>query len=157
MKSLIDKFKDLIIKYGSPKVDWDNCPKQLQKELEKNYPYTFPILYGRKYGYRGFICDQYIIRVTNITDSHHLKFDSESQVIDHIVPIMLGFRLHIDPKLIGGKENLCIIGKEENLSKNDRLTFKAIRVLQNWKYLVPKGLVNKRSTTVLSIYKKLLK
>lgn len=95
--------------------------------------------------------------VTNITDSHHLKFDSESQVIDHIVPIMLGFRLHIDPKLIGGKENLCIIGKEENLSKNDRLTFKAIRVLQNWKYLVPKGLVNKRSTTVLSIYKKLLK
>lgn len=81
-----------------------------------------------------------------IIDSHHLKFDSESQVIDHI-----------DPKLIGGKENLCIIGKEENLSKNDRLTFKAIRVLQNWKYLVPKGLVNKRSTTVLSIYKKLLK
>lgn len=73
MKSLIDKFKDLIIKYGSPKVAWDNCPKQLQKELEKNYPYTFPILYGRKYGYRGFICDQYIIRVTNITDSHHLK------------------------------------------------------------------------------------
>lgn len=89
MKSLIDKFKDLIIKYGSPKVAWDNCPKQLQKELEKNYPYTFPILYGRKYGYRGFICDQYIIRVTNITDSHHLKFDSESQVIDHIVPIMV--------------------------------------------------------------------
>lgn len=52
--------------------------------------------------------------------------------LDHIVPIQYGYRNNISPELIGGKENLQILTRDENFKKGLKITDKAKELLNKW-------------------------
>lgn len=52
--------------------------------------------------------------------------------LDHIVPIIRGEYLNIDPVLIGGVDNLQWLTMKDNRIKSSKLTRKGIELLKQW-------------------------
>ena len=59
--------------------------------------------------------------------------------VDHIVPISYGYKKKIPVELIGSVENMRIIPHKDNLSKSDKLTELAARLLLRWGIWESKG------------------
>lgn len=131
---------------------WRNTPADVQQALIASYPYAYPPLpvypgTGKRTGdkYTNYVRQQYYARVWACTQQHELTVPPGYN-IDHIVPIILGFIWQIPPHLIGGLDNLQIILHTDNGRKKDILTSEGKRLLQRWKYGVPKELVGTRVT-----------
>lgn len=153
----LKQFEEILRRYnGNDYEAYINTPMELKRRLQAKFPYTFPILVStHTSGNRGYKTKQYYIRVWKYTLQHELPYDKDTEVIDHIIPINLGYRLHIDPQIIGGINNLRIIKKTDNLRKNDTLTIEGVRLLQRHGYLVPKDCTGHRSKYVVNKYRKM--
>lgn len=134
------------------KFAWDHLPEDVKKRLSEKYPWTFPILTGKSGQGDGKIYwkKQYYIRVWIETKKNKHLLENADKIgwkqfdIDHIVPIAFGYKMGIDPKLIGSLSNLRVIPNKDNLEKNSILSIEAVRLLQSWKYLVKKEWVYNR-------------
>jgi len=54
------------------------------------------------------------------------------KTIDHVVPIAFGFKHDIDAELIGSRSNLQLMKLNENISKGQLITDRAIELLREW-------------------------
>lgn len=55
--------------------------------------------------------------------------------MDHIVPILYGFKNRIPVELMGSPANLQMLSARENMDKGHILTPKGIKLLEEWGYL----------------------
>lgn len=62
----------------------------------------------------------------------HLRAFKGGYHVDHIVPIVYGFKNNINPHYIASLDNLRMIPEKDNLSKGIKLTKEAIELLARW-------------------------
>ena len=91
--------------------------------------------YARKYNAPAYL---YYIKVWYYTEQNANKIMDINKRgmdyhIDHIVPLVVGYNNLIPPEILGGVENLQILSAKDNLSKNNKITDKALELLYKWR------------------------
>jgi hypothetical protein len=81
----------------------------------------------------------YYVEVWSITEYNALLLPNndlrgKKYCLDHIIPISYGYKYNIDPRIIGGLDNIQVISMKENLTKGTNLTKKAKRMLDKIEY-----------------------
>lgn len=100
------------------------CPKAKKAALKHHRTQSLDVM-------------KYYLKVWEITESNaatllNIELRGKHFCMDHIVPIIYGYRKGICPENLGGVENLQIIPVKENLSKGIKITDKALILIKKW-------------------------
>ena len=110
---LVQEFIEFYLKLTS------NKRKEL-REKAKNFSLDKFLYYVKVWYYTG----------ESLQDNPLVKDNKEH--IDHIIPIIEGFNRKIAPKFIGSSFNLQVLTIKENFQKSNKLTDKALYLLEKW-------------------------
>lgn len=153
MKSL-EMFKKFVIEErGNGFAAWDRLSEDHKNELEKEFPYCFPVLDMHNVrGGRPFVLSQYEHRVRLMTKQYlsSIRWDNMEGIhIDHILPVRWGYLFGVNVAYMSSPDNLQVMIARKNIIKKDTLTEEGIHLLKKWKYGVPKGLCGKKAEEIL--------
>lgn len=81
----------------------------------------------------------YYVEVWSITEHNAIllpdnNLRGKKYCLDHIIPISYGYKYNINPKVIGGIDNIQILSMRDNLIKGTKLTEKAKIMLERIEY-----------------------
>jgi hypothetical protein len=108
------KNKDIVVKSLLVRKKNGNIYKWTEEELKDIQSYRRAVSYYTEKTYEEY---KYIINPDNLERGVHTNH------IDHIFPVIEGWKNKIDPKLISHYKNLRLIDSYENLSKGERTNF----------------------------------
>ena len=90
----------------------------------------------------------------NATNLKDISNRGKDYHIDHIIPISYGYKYNINPSFIGSLDNLQLISKKENFSKNLKVTEQTKEILLKFNIDINKLKDIKRSKIFVPIKEK---